>query len=120
FGGYNFGGGDALVLGVEGDLALGNFAVSLTGAIDGEVQYLATLRGRIGWAFGPALAFATAGIAFAGTEATEAATIATATHFGWALGAGLDLSLGGNFFVRGEYQYVALGSQDYTLPSGTY
>jgi outer membrane immunogenic protein len=53
--GYNWQTQNNLVLGVEGDI----------GAIE-DIAYLATLRGRVGYAFGPTLIYGTGGAAFFG------------------------------------------------------
>jgi outer membrane immunogenic protein len=73
---------------------------------------LATLRGRLGYAYGSALFYVTGGAALtrvdnafldAGTAFSETQTD---TLTGWTVGAGLEYALGRGWSVRGEYLYV--------------
>ncbi len=53
--GYNWQKDGPLVLGIEGDVMFGD-----------EVDYLASIRGRIGYAMGDVLLYGTGGVAFMG------------------------------------------------------
>ena len=55
--GYNWQRSDHLVLGIEGDVDFAD-----------DIDYLASIRGRIGYAAGPTLFYATAGVAFLGFD----------------------------------------------------
>lgn len=66
-----------VVVGVEGDITLTDWSDrvierdgNLLDELEGDINYLASLRGRVGIAIGHSLAYATAGIAYAGAEYT--------------------------------------------------
>ncbi|MGL5166481.1 MAG: outer membrane protein [Afipia sp.] len=88
-----------------------------------STDWVATLRPRIGYAFGRGLFYATAGAAFgnerfANTYADfanhgfgfgSASSAASAIKAGWAAGAGIDYALSNNWIVSIEYLHVDLG-----------
>jgi len=84
--GYNWQGPSNFVVGIEGDVDF----------LD-DVDYLATIRGRLGYAFGPTLAYATAGAAFIGFEEDD--------DTGFVVGGGIEHKLRENvsFGVEGLY-----------------
>jgi outer membrane immunogenic protein len=98
---------------------------ALSTAIDQKLSSFGTLRGRLGYAVGPALFYATAGLAygdvkesitqFAPGVATAAASF-THSKTGFAAGGGIENKLdffgmlGPNWTTRTEYLYVDLGS----------
>lgn len=91
------------------------------------VDWLATLRGRLGIAvIDDLLLFATGGLAFA--DVSRDATgreVGVSSYgysddeirFGWTVGGGLEYALSERFSVRGDYLYVDLGSEDGTAAS---
>jgi outer membrane immunogenic protein len=84
--------------------------------IDQKLNWFGTTRGRVGLATGPVLTYATAGVAYGGTEtgvttaANGASSVTSATKTGWAWGTGVEAALGGNWTAKAEYLYVNLGS----------
>ena len=91
--GYNWQREGGWVFGIEGDIQ----------GVDSDiVDYLATIRGRLGWAFGPSLLYATGGVAFAGLN-NDVFDDDTAT--GYVVGAGLDYKLRENWSVGVEGLY---------------
>jgi len=91
---------------------------------------LGTVRGRIGWAPGQWLLYATGGLAIGDVDHTvvevlapgttcvsivapagncRAATVSE-TRVGWTVGAGIEFALGSNWSIGAEYLYVDLGS----------
>jgi outer membrane immunogenic protein len=116
--GYNWQSG-AMVYGLEGDLAWASVKGSVTcgagAACTTELNYLATIRGRIGYAFDRWLPYFTAGGAYGQVKATNANLTpgfqgASATPFGWTAGVGLEYAFMGNLTAKLEYLYVDLGS----------
>ncbi len=132
-GGYNYQ-INHLVRGAEGDFDLGGINASgarvvldpLGGAgpaTDGlmsheSVDWLASVRGRLGYAWGRGLFYATGGVAFEGvndkyllsTDASTSAIYGTSTAssanrstVGWVVGAGYEYRLTPNWTLRGEY-----------------
>jgi outer membrane immunogenic protein len=96
---------------------------------------LVTARARLGYALLPdLLAYGTAGAAWGhstvnltdsqtgfpalGISAVTVSQDATADHFGWAAGAGLEYRLGHGFIVRGEYLHYDFAKNTYIFPNG--
>lgn len=86
--------------------------------ISQRIDWLATLRGRLGYADGGFLWYVTGGGAWGGVTSNDAGLNgplsfpASFSHSlgGWSLGAGVETALAGNWTARLEYLYVDLGS----------
>jgi outer membrane immunogenic protein len=112
YAGYNWQSG-AWVFGAEGDFnGVWNDQTFDTrlGSVDVGSDYLASLRGRVGYAVDRALIFATAGVAF--TQMSADATIfrdtplnADKNFTGWTVGAGAEYAFTNNWIGRLEYRY---------------
>jgi len=110
----------------------GNFSGSTSLSTD----WYATFRGRVGYAVGPALLYATGGLALADTKLNAAATGSIATGVflpiplgplgtmtasdnavlvGYAVGGGLEYALGSGWSVKGEYLHMGFGTNGYNL-----
>lgn len=74
--------------------------------------WLATGRGRIGYAFDRFLPYFTGGVAFGNVKAETPVFGASSSRTGYALGGGLEYAFLGAWSVRAEYLYVDLGSFD--------
>ena len=131
--GYNLQSG-AFVYGIEADLELAGlnkssnalFAVpggALFAGVYGlssKTDWQGSVRGRLGYAAGPALFYVTGGVAFANVKTgyTSAAGGALAagsysfsdTRAGWTLGGGLEYAFNSNWSARVEYRYTDFGS----------
>ncbi|MGJ4948649.1 outer membrane protein [Bradyrhizobium sp. HKCCYLS20291] len=92
-----------------------------------ETQALASLRGRIGWASGPTLLYATGGLGYASARymaTTGAAGLPvvgvtgsfTSDRWGWALGGGVEYGFARNWSAKLEYLHY--GFNDVTMPPG--
>ena len=134
--GYNWQGGfgPRVVLGVEADIQGGDINDSATSTVPGfpaatirhslDVNYFGTVRGRIGYAFDRTLIYGTGGFAYGGTtfDVNEQGPIAFAkgskdeTLTGFAVGGGLEYKLSAAWSLKGEYQFVDLGSVSSNLP----
>lgn len=134
---------NAFVFGLEGDIASFRFNKSVAArptsdpfpsnphplnaaAFDSNVStsWLATIRGRTGYAVDNTLFYVTGGAAFAnvgfsnayvgrspngfGLEFESAST--SQTRLGWAVGAGIDYAVAANWIVSVEYLHVDVGS----------
>lgn len=136
--GYNYQTG-AVVWGLEADLnytglsgtrfiAL-NFApigVNITDPFTQTMQsnWLATFRGRLGYATGPLLFYATGGLAVANVSYTDFAFFpasnsinaasSSSTRTGWTVGGGAEWMIAPKWSVKAEYLYVDLGNTTYT------
>jgi outer membrane immunogenic protein len=129
--GYNWQFAPNWVVGIEADIAWSgvndSFSVSSfngigTGTYSSKLDYLGTVRGRIGYAFDRALLYATGGFAYGGVKNSAgngpnriASTSETQT--GWTVGGGLEYAFTNNWTARVEALYVDLGSSEGTTTS---
>lgn len=85
------------------------------------LDYIATARGRIGYAFGTTLAYATGGAAWGrgfvdiNNAAGEVIAKKEQTHLGWVAGLGVEFALVGNWTGKVEYNHIDLGTRRYDL-----
>jgi outer membrane immunogenic protein len=110
------------VLGVEGDWdwqnlngttnsVAGGCSVSVAGCTT-QSDWLATVRGRAGYAFDPFLVYGTGGAAFGNLQASAAgAPFSSSTQTGWTAGGGVEFAFTPNLTAKVEYLYVDLGTQ---------
>jgi outer membrane immunogenic protein len=96
------------VLGIEGD---GDWAKQ--SGTTSRSDWLATLRGRGGYAFDRVLLYATGGAAPANRQVAAGGSLpySSTTQIGWTAGAGVEVVLAQNWSAKGEYLYVDLGNQ---------
>jgi outer membrane immunogenic protein len=152
--GYNYQFNNSFVVGIEADIqgsgARGSatgvnatplalqpqFGVATTISVTKNLDYLGTVRGRIGYLFTPTLlAYATGGLAYGGVNSsvsTNSGTYPTPiivpgsfpgsianfsdTRVGWTVGGGLEWLFAPNWSVKAEYLYYDLGA--YTFAAG--
>jgi outer membrane immunogenic protein len=106
------------VIGLEGDVDWSNIkgsttsAACPTGCTTGN-DWLATVRGRAGYAFDRFLPYVTGGLAVGDVKAsTPALTGATQTNAGWTAGGGVEFALTSNWTAKAEYLHVDLGNMN--------
>jgi iron complex outermembrane recepter protein len=109
----------SLVFGVEGDgdwsdaSGFGTFTATNLCA-DGCLtanSWLATVRGRAGYAFDRFFAYSTAGAAFGDVRANFSNDpVSSVTKAGWTAGAGVEVALDHNWSAKAEYLFVDLGN----------
>ena len=142
FAGYNFQSGN-IVYGIEADgswvglkhsqpFAASAGLPSVDPVVYGKVDWLATVRGRLGVALSPTMIYVTAGAAFGGVDSgwdTGGTDISgpvrvldRKTRLGWVAGGGIEHAFAGNWSVRAEVLYHDLGKDTgaFTLGSTTY
>jgi outer membrane immunogenic protein len=135
--GYNWQGvlDPHLVLGIEADIQGAGFnenrffgppiPQSTTFAdFESRLDYFGTVRGRLGYAFGPSLLYATGGFAYGGLHNEDRATVNhganivtyknTGTATGYAAGGGYEYKFNPAWSLKAEYQYINLGTNDIT------
>lgn len=120
-----------IVLGIEADISgtdikgdrffgpgeldgLGNFTTST------RLEWLSTVRGRVGVAFNNILLYGTGGLAIGSVKSTLddvygsgiVTTTDRTTNVGWAAGAGFEVAVSRNWTLKAEYLYVDLGAED--------
>jgi outer membrane immunogenic protein len=103
---------------------------SVTAGASNKVEWFGTLRGRIGVAFDRVLLYATGGLAYGNSKASIvwadnsgagfiAAAADDSTRVGWVAGAGVEWAFAPNWSLKGEYQYIDLGSRTISAPETT-
>jgi outer membrane immunogenic protein len=114
--GANFQAG-AFVFGVEGDWDYSAINTGTTASIctfSGQCQtgnnWLATVRGRAGYAADRVLWYLTAGGAFANVQTNFNGTTTSHTQSGWTGGGGIEWAFADNWTAKVEYLYVNLGN----------
>jgi outer membrane immunogenic protein len=121
FAGFNYQFG-SLVAGLEADIeAAGNKGgfYDPPGAGDTHIKWQGTARGRLGFAAGPALFYATGGLAFADISHTYVQVITpisettSGIRTGWTAGVGVDYAVTRNLLARVEYRYTDYGKYQY-------
>lgn len=119
FAGYNAEVGNGFVAGVEGDVGYNDVKGSNAGTeVKGGVE--GSLRARLGYAVTPdILPYVTGGGAARSTKVTEGGVSDRDTALGWTAGAGVDVKMTENVFLRGEYRYTDLQDKSFTTGSGT-
>jgi outer membrane immunogenic protein len=126
----------SIVAGVVAEWSATNVSDTVTGFSSTPANYvfkreltdMAAVRARVGYAFGPALAYVTGGAAYGGIEnsfrTTNAANSFTVLSDeddadGWQAGAGLEWRLAPNLSLTGEYLYTSLETGDYVQRVGS-
>jgi high affinity Mn2+ porin len=131
--GYNLRLPSGLLLGVEGDISFPNYLISnsvvsslatLRSDVTEQLDYFATARGRLGYATGSWLVYATGGLAFAGerflnTPANGNDEKILRTRLGWAAGGGVEYGFAPHWSVRLEYLYSQFERVAVRFPSAT-
>jgi outer membrane immunogenic protein len=86
-----------------------------------EINAFGTARARLGYATGPWLFYATAGMAWANTNLTGVGGIAAFSrpHVGYAIGAGIEYALSQNWSAKFEYLYADLGETNSLIAGAT-
>jgi outer membrane immunogenic protein len=118
-----------LVLGLEGDVSWSSANQSVvtptpaTGKTDtytSRLNALATIRGRVGWAFDRALLYGTGGVAFANfkdqlVDSVFPFTAApSSSTTGWTAGGGIEYALTDHWTAKAEYLHVGFSSRTAT------
>ena len=92
---------------------------SVSETVDQKIRWFGTLRGRLGYATGPALFYLTGGLAFGNVKTTLTEVVGSAavtsgsvsdTNAGWTVGGGGEVALWGKWTAKTEYLYMDLGS----------
>ncbi|MDB5593172.1 MAG: porin family protein [Hyphomicrobiales bacterium] len=135
FAGYNHQFSNNVVAGLESDVNWANVSGGSTDssgiAYSNKMNWFGSVRGRLGYAIGRALVFATGGVAFAGVDHTINDTPGTTTGLisfhdtqsGWTAGAGAEYAITDNLIARAEYRYYDFSGKTYgntTAGGGSY
>ncbi|CCE06863.1 OmpA-like transmembrane domain [Bradyrhizobium sp. STM 3843] len=122
--GYNHELANRIVLGVEADAtfpspvdqtAVARFAPT---PFNTTIDYVGTLRGRLGYAFDRWMPYVTGGFAWGHPHVEiNDGSGAVVSHYqaGWTAGVGLEFAVSGNWTAKLEYDYVDLARRSYDL-----
>jgi outer membrane immunogenic protein len=106
----------SLVFGLEGDYGYSGMkgdTACVGGVCNVRNNWLATTRGRIGYAFDRFMPYFTGGLAFGNIKADHTLLgQASSTRTGYTLGGGLEYAFREAWSMRAEYLYVDLGRFD--------
>jgi len=111
-----------------GGISIGGVSPLTTPALGGEsfsetMLDFGTVRGRIGYAPGNWLVYATGGFAWAYDQITVTQQTTGVTQapflwrFGWTAGAGVELPIMPNWTAKAEYLYVMMPNGSFSIPS---
>ncbi|ODT09315.1 MAG: hypothetical protein ABS35_43155 [Kaistia sp. SCN 65-12] len=109
--GANFAVADGIVAGVVGDIAWTNQSFTDGGTVD--VDWVGSLRGRLGFDGGAFLPYLTAGLAVSGVTIESGGLSDSNIHVGWTAGAGVEFAATDNLSVDLLYRYSDYGTQTY-------
>ena len=132
--GYNYQLRSGMLLGIEADFTFPNYLTSNSvvsslatarSAVTEQWDYVATARGRVGYAAGRWLTYATGGLAWTGERFLNMPAIGNDekklnTRLGWVAGAGVEYAFAPHWSVKLEYLYSRFGNADIGFPSGTH
>ena len=121
--GYNMLLGSDVVLGVEADASWSGIdGIRQSPALGGittteDINWFATVRGRLGYVMGDWMPYITGGWAYANATRTTSVGLQSLTmgHSGWTAGAGVEWALAQNWTLKAEYKYLAFGSATYAF-----
>jgi high affinity Mn2+ porin len=126
--GYNAILKNSVLLGVEADVTAAAYQNPLTGlSTGGAANYgggysdtllaSGTVRGRIGYAPGDWLFYATGGFAWTSDQITLNSSSSVIQRLGWAAGAGVEFPISGHWTGKAEYLYTDYGSSTVNFSS---
>lgn len=115
--GYNHQLVSGMVLGVETDLSFSGVDGATAGGVF-TADYIGTLRGRLGYAFDRILLYGTVGLAYAGGDLRVGAFSSDQSHYGYAIGLGIEGMVTNNVSLRLEYLYTDFGTRTYQTVLG--
>lgn len=122
--GYNWQWGH-LVAGLETDFdwsGIGGRRGAQAGlpAVRADLNWVGTVRGRIGYAMDRVLFYGTGGLAY-GNERVRFAGLGSddKTPVGWTVGGGVEFAVWQNLTAKIEYRYTDLGRDRFTVPGAT-
>ena len=131
--GYNYLLPSRILIGAETDISFPNYYPSdaevssvLTprSALAEQLDYIATLRGRLGYAFDKTLLYATGGLALSSGHFVRTDPVSgdeqsrPGLRTGWTLGAGVEYAFQPKWTARLEYLYSHFGTHDVAFTGG--
>ncbi|MBH0236953.1 porin family protein [Methylobrevis sp. L22] len=115
---------NSVVFGIEGEFNWSDFnetaEVQPGNFVGNEVDWFASVNGKLGYALDRILIYGTAGVAFADISTNQrtpglgASFSQSENYTGWTVGAGIDYAATENIIVGLQYRYYDFGSADYS------
>jgi len=99
--------------------------VAITGTAHAQTDWIASVTGRLGWAWDRVLLYAKGGAAWAGDKYSVNIPIfgenlsTSETRLGWTIGGGVEWAFWNNWSAKVEYDFYDFGTRDISL-SGTF
>jgi len=125
-----------IIFGIDGDIAYtkieGEDTITLQGFksdVTHDINYLGTLRARLGFMAGPVLIYGTAGLAVADLDNKIVVSYngqhvgsdeESSWHTGWTAGVGVEYPITPNLALGAEYLYIDMGKEEVTMNIGGY
>lgn len=120
--GANFTISEAIVAGLVADIAWADIGGSNDdfAPLEYNINWLASVRGRLGFDGGAFLPYLTAGLAVANNTVgiDGGGPDDTQTHIGWTVGAGVEFAVADNISLDLLYRYSDYGSKTYAFDGG--
>lgn len=108
---------DNIVFGLEADLSVAAINGEFDTIATRDINWVASARGRVGYAIDSILIYGTAGLAVANSTGTLTfgpfGVSETNTHIGWTAGLGVEAMVADNVSVKAEYRFSDYGSEEY-------
>ncbi len=122
---------DSIVLGIEGDFSLGDVddtiypQIYTAARVEAQVDWMATIRGRLGWAMDRTLFYVTGGAAFTKLKMKmdlfggRIDDKDSNSMFGWTVGGGVEHAFTDSISLKAEYLYADFGKEDFNFFEGS-
>ena len=132
--GYNHLLRSRVLFGIEADISFPNFfegddvaaaRTTVAGTVVEQIDFVSTVRGRLGYAFDRWLIYGTSGLAWSHARFTETpgavgdADLQMRLRTGWTVGAGTEVAIAPDWSARLEYRFDHLNAAGATFGSGT-
>jgi len=125
--GFNATVGSGIVLGIVGDVAWSNLSGTNENPpinfdeVSQDIDWMASLRGRVGFDGGAFLPYLTAGLAVAHSNRQTVGFVSEFdnTHIGWTVGAGVEFAVSEELSIDLLYRYSDYGSEVYNPSPAT-
>jgi opacity protein-like surface antigen len=104
---------DNIVFGLEADLSVSTITGDYDTFATRDINWVASARGRVGYAIDSVLLYGTAGLAVANSTGTLLILNDTQTHLGWTAGIGAEVMVSDNVSLKAEYRYSDYGAESY-------
>jgi high affinity Mn2+ porin len=132
--GYNYLLTSRVLLGVEADISFPNYLsaddvaasrTTPTSDVAHKIDYIATLRGRLGYVFGRSMVYGTGGLSWTQARFEQTPGVGDdqneilRTLTGWTAGVGTEVAIAPRWTTKLEYRYARFGNGSGMFPSGT-